>query len=134
MAGWCSFFNSTLTFQSLCCGFNNQARSHLTTVSVPSGFWLGSNIKGVEEITSCLRSTDVGVRRSAYYLVVAHQHHRHFVSSLTLVIQKMFPTFDNISHLLYSFSQSLSEFISLMKLLTMLDVMNGDSFRHSIGM
>ncbi|KAG0615962.1 hypothetical protein M758_5G079600 [Ceratodon purpureus] len=64
-------------------------RSHFTTtVGVPSGFWLGSNSKGVEEILSCLSSTDVGVRRSAYYLVVTHQHHHHFVSSLTLELCK----------------------------------------------
>nr|XP_024365719.1 uncharacterized protein LOC112277514 isoform X2 [Physcomitrium patens] len=66
------------------------ARSNLTTTfdDVPSDFFLGSNSTSVEEIISCLRSTNIGVRRSAYYFVVAHQHHHHFVSSLALELCK----------------------------------------------
>lgn len=114
VVGWHSLFNSTvcLTFKYMCCGFNKQGRSHFTTtVGVPCGFWLGSNSKGVGEILSCLSSTDVGVRRSAYYLVVTHQHHNHFVSSLTLVMQKQLPHFDNSCHLC-KFSELYFEFMS----------------------
>jgi hypothetical protein len=57
-----------------------------TNMAIPGTFWDETNSsKLVEELVTCLASSDLGVRRSTYAFVVAQCHRRDFIGLLAHV-------------------------------------------------